>query len=210
MIKAALAGTTPRRGLNHVIGPTPLDLTQRTESKTKTELENLCLAEAGRRFTQAATTPFLRAPLLEIFTEANLATKAFDQVLEGTFVCPEGVDEVTQRLIRALSCPVGMTTIQPRQLGEITDGWRKARESTSSSPSSIHFGHYMAGTFNPMIAVFNARLANLGFTTGYSLKRWRTGLNVMLEKQAGNFNVEKLCIILLFEGDFNQNNKWLG
>jgi len=32
----------------------------------------------------------------------------------------------------------------------------------------------------------------------------------MLEKQAGNFNMEKLRIILLFEGDFNQNNKWLG
>jgi len=54
----------------------------------------------------------------------------------------------------------------------------------------------MAGTFNPTIVVFNARLANLGFTTGYSL--------------AWNFNVEKLCIILLFKGDFNQNNKWLG
>jgi len=32
----------------------------------------------------------------------------------------------------------------------------------------------------------------------------------MLEKQAGNMNVEKLHIILLFKGDFNQNNKWLG
>jgi len=32
----------------------------------------------------------------------------------------------------------------------------------------------------------------------------------MLEKQARNFNFEKLRIILLFEGDFNQNNKWLG
>jgi len=28
----------------------------------------------------------------------------------------------------------------------------------------------------------------------------------MLEKQAGNINVDKLCIILLFEGDFNNNN----
>jgi len=36
------------------------------------------------------------------------------------------------------------------------------------------------------------------------------GLNILLEKQAGNFNMEKLHIILLFEGDFNQNNKWLG
>ncbi len=68
----------------------------------------------------------------------------------------------------------------------------------------------MAGTFNPTIVVFNARLANLGFSTGYSLKHWHKGLNVMLEKQASNFNIKKLCIILLFEGDFNQNNKWLG
>jgi len=60
---------------------------------------------------------------------------------------------------------------------------RKAWEATSSSPSSIHFGHYMAGTFNPTIVVFNARLANLGFTTGYSLKCWCQGLNVMLENR---------------------------
>jgi len=68
----------------------------------------------------------------------------------------------------------------------------------------------MAGAFNPTIVVFTARLANLGFSTGYSLKHWHKGLNVMLEKQAGNFNIKKLCIILLFKGDFNQNNKWLG
>jgi len=29
-------------------------------------------------------------------------------------------------------------------------------------------------------------------------------------KQPGNLNIEKLHIILLFEGDFNNNNKWLG
>jgi len=32
----------------------------------------------------------------------------------------------------------------------------------------------------------------------------------MLEKSLGNFNVEKLRIILLFEADFNSNNKWIG
>jgi len=32
----------------------------------------------------------------------------------------------------------------------------------------------------------------------------------MLEKSPGNFNVEKLRIILLFEADFNSNNKWIG
>jgi len=32
----------------------------------------------------------------------------------------------------------------------------------------------------------------------------------MLEKLPGNFNLSKLQIILLFERDFNDNNKWLG
>jgi len=36
------------------------------------------------------------------------------------------------------------------------------------------------------------------------------GFKHNVEKQAGNFNVEKLRIIRLFKGDFNQNNKWLG
>jgi len=33
---------------------------------------------------------------------------------------------------------------------------------------------------------------------------------MLLEKQPENLNVERLRIILLFEGDFNNNNKWLG
>jgi len=32
----------------------------------------------------------------------------------------------------------------------------------------------------------------------------------MIEKTSGDFNVKKLRIILLFEADFNTNNKWIG
>ncbi len=113
---------------------------------------------------------FLTSPLIDIFMEANLSTKAFDQVLEGTFVCPEGTNKMLKHLLVALQRPHNISPIQLWQLGDITAGWRKAREATSSSPSSIHFGHYMVGMFNLTIMVFNARIANLGFTTGYSLK----------------------------------------
>ncbi len=80
----------------------------------------------------------------------------------------------------------------------------------SSSLSGIHFGHNMAGTFNPHIVLFNATMADLPLKTGYLPSRWQQGLNVMLEKILGNVNVEKLRIILPFEADFNANNKWLG
>jgi len=32
----------------------------------------------------------------------------------------------------------------------------------------------------------------------------------MLQKQAGNLQVDKLWIIVLFKADFNMNNKWIG
>jgi len=35
-------------------------------------------------------------------------------------------------------------------------------------------------------------------------------INIMIKKTNGNFNMGKLRIILLFEADFNANNKWIG
>jgi len=126
------------------------------------------LVEAGRCFTQAATTPFLWSLLLESFTEANISTKVFDQMLNGTFECPAEMDEMAHCLLTALQQLANITQVQSCNLDKITAGWCKAREATSSAPSVVHFGHYMAGTFNLTVAIFNARLANLGFTTGYS------------------------------------------
>jgi len=80
------------------------------------------------------------------------------------------------QLIQALHYPSNIATIPNWTLEEITTGWKRARESMSSSLSAVNFGHHMAGTFNPTIAIFNAHLANLGFTTGYLLKQWQTGL----------------------------------
>jgi len=140
------------------------------KSQTKAELEHMCLVEARWQFTQASHTPFLQSPLMELFMESNVYTAAFEQVLQGTFECPPGTDPVATRLLQALKCPLSIPPILKRTLDKITARWRQAHKEMSSSLSGIHFGHYMAGMFNPTIAVFNMRLANLGFTTGYSLK----------------------------------------
>ena len=120
------------------------------------------------------------------------------------FWMPTGYGPHGYCLIQAMQWLDNLPQIPSRILEEVTTGWHKAQEATSSAPSAVHFGHYMAGMFNPMIAVFNARQVNLGLTMGYSLKWWQTGLNVMLEKQAGNMKVENSA------SSFNQNNKWLG
>jgi len=66
------------------------------------------------------------------------------------------------------------------------------QEATGSSASRIHFSHYMAGTFNLEVLVNNMTLANIPLCIGFSFAWWKKGINVMIEKTFGNFNVEKL------------------
>jgi len=109
-----------------------------------------------------------------------------------------------------------LAVTQPLDLDEVAQcltqhycrGWQKACKTMGSSALGIHFGHYTAGTFNPEILIINVTMANIPLCTGFSYDHWKKGINTMIEKSAGDFNVEKLCIILLFEADFNANNKW--
>jgi len=68
----------------------------------------------------------------------------------------------------------------------------------------------MASIEVAVMAKINRLMATIPMITGCSPDRWKKTLNVMLEKMAGNCLVEKLRIIMLFEADFNNNNKWLG
>jgi len=89
------------QGLNHVWGPNQDNPAEFQASRSKVDLELMCLEEASRRFTQVSHTPFLSSPLVKIFTEYNAHTPAFKQVLQGIFECPIGTDPMTKYLIKA-------------------------------------------------------------------------------------------------------------
>jgi len=180
----------------------------RKEFHQKTDLERACLEEAGRRFTQARHTPLLSSPLIKILGERG-KPQLIDQILAGAVNLPPLSDQYTKKFLLALARTPRLPEVVPCSLPVYTRGWQKARETTSSSASGIHFGHYIAGTFNPEILLINTTLADIPLRTGFSYDRWQTGLNIMIEKTTGDFNIEKLRIILLFEADFNTNNKWI-
>ena len=85
--------------------------------------------------------------------------------------------------------------------------WKKVKDDTSSSQSSLHFGHYIAGTDCDYISQFHALRVSLALKKGIALERWSKGLSVMLEKMFGVRLVSKLRAILLMEADFNAMNK---
>jgi hypothetical protein len=53
-------------------------------------------------------------------------------------------------------------------------------------------------------------MGHIPHVSGYSPVRWQKGIDVMLERKKGNFRVDKLHPILLYEANFNQSNKKLG
>ena len=79
----------------------------------------------------------------------------------------------------------------------------RAWERTSSSILGAHFGHYKAATCEFSLANLHARFTQLVFMTGLSISRYQQGLQVILEKKAGNIHIDNLRAILLMEGDFN-------
>jgi len=103
-----------------------------------------------------------------------------------------------------------MVEVLPRTPDEYKHGWQKARESTALSLSGVHFGHYIVAIEDVITKKINLLMATIPMIMGISPQWWRHALNVMLENVARNCLVEKLQIIMLFEADFNNNNKWIG
>jgi len=135
-------------GLLFVIGPR-FEGGGRQEFTTKVNLEWACIEEAGRQFTQALDTPLLVDPFLHLFGETGASSSHFQQVLSSSFQSPAICNPFSALLLHHLYHPALVLDLPPCSLKAYASSWQKARESTSSSPSGIHFGHYMAGTYNP-------------------------------------------------------------
>ena len=135
-------------------------------------------------------------------------------ILHGEFETPEGTDQYAAQLIKHLAMPEAIKNALPMDIGldmqQFKRGWAKAKESTSSGRSGLHFGHCKAGCQHNGICRFEAIMANIPYQTGHSPPRWRKEISVMFQKKKDNHDVEKTRTIMLMETDFNQNNKLLG
>jgi hypothetical protein len=89
-------------------------------------------------------------------------------------------------------------------------GWRKAREFTATGPKGLTFSHFIAASYAPLLASFDATMANIPYAPGYSSSRWQFETDVMIPKSTASLRVDKLRDLLLLDPEFNQNNKILG
>ena len=81
--------------------------------------------------------------------------------------------------------------------------WHTARERTESARSGLHFGHSVTQAFSPYLTQLKVMQLNIVLKMGAPLDCWLNCLTVMLKKDKGNINIEKLRAICLFEADLN-------
>jgi hypothetical protein len=206
----ALHNPDHRRGLDYVTTCLPDGSTK--ECTTKADIESACLAENDSRFSQSLGTPFLSQPLLDDFgLLGNSDVSA--QVMNGTYTPPTGTDDHACLLLpffRKWDHVADFTMNITHD--EFIQSWHRACKRTVGGLSHLHFGHFKAllAAESPDLIDLEVAILNIVVRSGYPLLRWHVGLNVMLLKKPGVYDVTSCQTILLYEPDFNNLLKILG
>ena len=122
-VKTALGKQAVHNGLSQVTAPRSNDDSTRVTYNSKEDLEKACLEEARRRFTQAAATPMLQPPMIDLVGLADMDKPAFQQILDGNFECPETCDPYLKKLIPYLRKPDNIPEMNMRTYTEYKRSW---------------------------------------------------------------------------------------
>jgi hypothetical protein len=144
-------------------------------------------------------------------------SKAARDMVDGTFLEKYGDDlgnilPETEQVIKELAMPEEIKVLGKKIDCEISEedfllgikGWK---ESTSTSPSGRHLGHYKAIVTDPDLkkqdpekshlrerethfVLALVKMLNLLLKYGFAPKRWCTSVTVMIEKDPGNPRIE--------------------
>lgn len=179
---------------------------------TKQSIEQACMQEGQRRYSQTFDTPFLRQPMVDLI--GYLAdTPTAQEILDGTFCPPEELDYGTAQLLHQLIKPDQVDNKDISDYIATTDFqhfWQHSRRSTQSSPHGPNFTDYIAGSFDDQIAAVDAAILTIALRTGKAPQAWKRATDIMIPKKTSSCHVTKLRIIVLFHALFNMLNKYVG
>jgi hypothetical protein len=176
-------------------------------------IEAYLLERNETHFGQAAG-PWTDSPLSED-VDYTASTVSTELILEGTYDA-SALNEITQLMIKNLQAcgPPSETLpllITDEELVSKLSVWK---ESTTTSPSAIHLGHWKALTArhsfshlkdseecievdNMQQAIRRARikLINYALRWGFSYDRWKQIINIMILKDPGCNHIHRLQVI---------------
>ena len=181
--------------------------------ETQSALEGALFPINKAKVHSSEDTDFLIPPLVNEFgPRGNPPVE--DQVLQGSYVPPRLASRCSKLLLRHATIPDNLPiTDVAVSTNDHVSGWTRAQEKTTGGKSNLTFAMYKAAakaSKDPILAQFDASQRSMAYSTGYSYRRWKFGVDVQLLKRSGDHRAEKLRTILCLEADHNMNNKKIG
>lgn len=171
------------------------------------EIERHLLEYNRQSFRAAAATPCGHGIIADAitFTATSQAARDF---LHGIIPSEWHADNsLLREFLTSFIAP--SETIQQKPIStritttDVTKGFKKWKESTATSPSGRHLGHYKALLQDDILLECFTKFLSIAMQRGISIRRWQEAVNVLIEKDPGVPKIHRLRIIHLFEADFN-------
>jgi ribonuclease HI len=201
-------------GISRILIPTSQGIDQWETVTDQEQMQNLLRQQNIKHFGLAHGTPFTCEPLIKLNWEAN--SKEADMLINGEM--PEAFDQITNKYTRNLLEYIRNMPQLPEidcqfTPDEVATGFRKWRESTSTSPSGCHLGLRRVTSYaypeeetekmKQEILKVQTHVINIPLKHGFSPNRWRKVVNAVIEKVPNKPYIHKLRIIHLLEADYN-------
>lgn len=184
----------------------PSDLTWDTVVERE-EIERHLIAYNRASFRAASASPLGKGVIHDALTYSSLSPASVDLLSGETPADWHQDDQSLREFLASFTIP---PTVQaagtiPTEItaDDVIYGFRKWRESTSTSPSGRHLGHYRSLIQHPVLLDCFVKFLNIAISNGIAVPRWSNATNVMIEKDRGQPRIHRLRIIHLFEADMN-------
>ena len=205
-------------GLTRILvpNPTPGEDPPWVPVTEPTKIEQALMDRNVQHFAQAQGTPMTTPEMMQSipFTADSVAAEEF---LKGNSPACPTYNEWADRLLK--SCKLSHPPLTPQiTLAEMKQKYKLWTETTSTSPSGRHLGHYHAllkpttetgkekealdDKRNDIMALHHTMLQN-ALTHSHCYDRWKKVVTVMIEKDPGQPKLHRLRVIHLYEADFN-------
>ena len=196
-------------GVTKVAVKQPDDTTH--EYTTKEAIEQACIDENQKKFSQTNDTPCMTRPLVSDIGYMGISDSC-EKILANTYTCPPNSHPFAQEFFDQFKRAVPIhANLEPYISSKnYKRGWRKMKEQTTSGISGMHFGHMKSCAQDKFLCEVESAISNIPYSTGYTPHSWKRGVNVMIHKKNNSDLVTNLRTIVLTEADFNFNNKYLG